>query len=371
VNPLTEAAAGRRVVLGHDWLTGMRGGERVLEHHCEAFPGAPLAVLFGDPSRVSAVIRNHPLITSRLQRFPGVMRHYRHLLPLMGPAARALRLPPGDLLLTTSHCVAKAFRKTPGMRHLCYCFTPMRYAWLFPREYLGPVRARLAAPLLAHLRRWDRETSAEVDHFVAISRHVQARIARFYGRESEVVYPPVDTDRYTPAPGVPESGCYDLIVSALAPYKRIDLAVRAYRRLPGRTLKIVGTGTETARLRALAGDNVEFLGWRGDEEVRELYRHCRLLLFPGEEDFGIVPLEAMACGRPVVAFRRGGATETVAEGVSGLFFDEQTVESLAEAVARAAATAWNPGAIRAHAEGFGVPRFLAEMAACVKRTLEQ
>lgn len=155
------------------------------------------------------------------------------------------------------------------------------------------------------------------------------------------------------------------------PYKRIDLAVRAYHRLPGRTLKIVGTGTETARLRALAGDNVEFLGWRGDEEVREIYRHCRLLLFPGEEDFGIVPLEAMACGRPVVAFRRGGATETVAEGVSGLFFDEQTVESLAEAVARAAATAWNPGAIRAHAEGFGVLRFLTEMAVCVERTLEK
>ncbi len=369
MNPLTQAAAGRRVVLGHDWLTGMRGGERVLEHHCEAFPGAPIAVIFGDPSRVSAAIRNHPLITSRLQRVPGVMRHYRYLLPFMGSAARALRLPPGDLLLSTSHCVAKSFRKPPGMRHLCYCFTPMRYAWLFPREYLGPVRARLAAPLLAHLRRWDRETSAEVDRFVAISRHVQARIARFYGRESDVVHPPVDTVRYTPAPGTPDTGSYDLIVSALVPYKRIDLAVRTYRNLPWK-LKIVGAGTETARLRALAGDNVEFLGWRSDDEVRELYRHCRLLLFPGEEDFGIVPLEAMACGRPVVAFRRGGATETVAEGLSGLFFDEQTEEALADAVARAARVAWDRRAIRTHAERFGVPRFLEEMAACVARTLE-
>jgi glycosyltransferase involved in cell wall biosynthesis len=370
MNPLSQAAAGRRVVLGHDWLTGMRGGERVLECHCEAFPDAPIVALFADLDKVSASIRDHPLIPSRLQRLPGVTRYYRCLLPFMGRAAQAIRLPPGDLLLTTSHCVAKAYRAPPGMRHLCYCFTPMRYAWLFQREYLGPVRSRLAAPLLARLRHWDRETSAGVDRFVAISRHVQERIARFYGRESDVVYPPVDTERYTPAPDAPAAGRYDLIVSALAPYKRIDLAVRAYRNLP-RTLKIVGTGTETARLRALAGDNVEFLGWRSDAEVLELYRHCRLLLFPGEEDFGIVPIEAMACGRPVVAFRRGGATETIAEGLSGLFFDEQTEASLTEAVERASQIVWNPRAIRAHAERFGVARFLAEMAACVERTLAQ
>jgi glycosyltransferase involved in cell wall biosynthesis len=371
VNPLTRAAAGRRVVLGHDWLTGMRGGERVLELHCEAFPEAPLAVLFGEPERVSAAIRNRPLVTSQMQRIPGLLRYYRYLLPLMPSASRTVRVPPGDLLLTTSHCVAKAFRKTPGMRHLCYCFTPMRYAWLFSREYLGPVRARLAEPLLAYLRHWDRKTSAGVDRFVAISHHVQDRISRFYGRESDVVYPPVDTDAFTPMPGVLRDGSYDLIVSALVPYKRVDLAVEAYRRLPGRTLKIVGAGTETAHLRALAGDNVELLGWRSDDEVRELYRNCSMLLFPGEEDFGIVPLEAMACGRPVVAFRRGGATETVAENVSGLFFDEQSVESLAEAIARAADATWNPGDIRAHAEKFGVRRFLAQMAECVERTLEQ
>ena len=369
MNPLTQAAAGRRIVLGHDWLTGMRGGERVLQCHCEAFPDAPLVALFADPSRVCETIRNRPIICSPLQRVPRVTRIYRYLLPLMGPAARALRVPAGDLLLTSSHCVAKAFRTPPGMRHLCYCFTPMRYAWLFQNEYLGPVKSVLAAPLLAHLRRWDRATSSGVDRFVAISRHVQDRIRRFYGRESDVVYPPVDTEWLTPAPGG-ATGDYDLIVSALVPYKRIDLAVQAYRR-QSRRLLIVGTGTETARLRALAGANVEFLGWRSDADVRELYRNCRLLLFPGEEDFGIVPLEAMACGRPVVAFRRGGATETVVDGITGLFFDEQRVEALEDAVARAAAVRWEPARIRTHAEAFGIGRFFDEMAACVTRTLEQ
>jgi glycosyltransferase involved in cell wall biosynthesis len=365
-NPLRAAAAGRRVVLGHDWLTGMRGGERVLEHLCEAFPEAPLVTLLAVPAAVSGIIRDRPLHCSRLQRLPGVARHYRHLLPLMPLAASTLRVPSGDLLLTTSHCVAKSFRPPSGMRHLCYCFTPMRYAWLFRREYLGPVKSLLAAPLLAALRRWDARTAARVDSFVAISRHVQERIARFYGRESDVVHPPVDTGRFSPAPAGNGAGEYDLIVSALTPYKRIDLALRAYRKLD-MPLKIVGTGTEARRLRALAGARTEFLGWRGDDELPALYRGCRLLVFPGEEDFGIVPLEAMACGRPVVAFARGGALETVREDVSGVFFREASAEALAEAVARAAARRWDRTAIRAQAERFGTARFLEEMAACVRR----
>ncbi|MDD5705560.1 MAG: glycosyltransferase, partial [Kiritimatiellae bacterium] len=279
-----------------------------------------------------------------------------------------VRVPAGDLLLTTSHCVAKSFRPAPGMRHLCYCFTPMRYAWLFQREYLGAAKALLAAPLLAALRRWDRRTSGRVHRFVAISRHVQARLRRFYGRDSDVVHPPVDTERLTPAPAG-SGGGYDLIVSALTPYKRIDLALSAYRRL-GFPLKIVGTGTEAARLRSLACGNVEFLGWRSDADVLALYRGCRLLVFPGEEDFGIVPLEAMACGKPVVALARGGALETVAEGLSGLFFAEQSAAALEDAVARAAATAWDGAVIRRHAESFGVERFFTQMAACVQRLWE-
>ena len=368
-NPLSRAAAGRRIVLGHDWLTGMRGGERVLEQFCRAFPDAPLATLLANPPSVSEAIRNREIITSFMQRIPGVARNYRKMLPIMGAAATSLRIPPGDLLLTTSSCVAHAFRPPKGMKMLCYCFTPMRYAWLFPKEYLGPVKAALAAPYFAYLRRWDRRHAQHVDRFVAISRHVQTRIRSFYGRESDVVYPPVDTDRYTPAPdGGAANGGYDLIVSALVPYKRIDLAVEAYGRL-GHPLKIVGSGSGAAKIARSAAANVEFLGWRSDEDILALYRNCRFLVFPGEEDYGLVPLEAMACGKPVVAFGRGGATETVVDGMTGLFFGEQTADALCEAVGRAEKVNWDSAAIRSRALAFGVPQFLDGMARCIHRTI--
>lgn len=369
-NPLAKAAIGRRIVLGHDWLTGMRGGERVLEQFCKTFPDAPLATLLANPMSVSEAIRDREIVTSFMQRIPGVARNYRKMLPVMGAAATSLRIPPGDLLLTTSSCVAHAFRPPKGMKMLCYCFTPMRYAWLFPKEYLGPVKAAIAAPYFAYLRRWDRRHAQHVNRFVAISRHVQERIRTFYGRESDVVYPPVDTDRCTPAPdGGEANGGYDLIVSALVPYKRLDLAVEAYGRL-GYPLKIVGTGSGAAKIARDARPNVEFLGWRSDDDVLALYRNCRLLVFPGEEDYGIVPLEAMACGKPVVAFGRGGATETVADGVSGVFFAEQTADALCEAVNQAVKTRWDRSAIRARALAFGIPQFLEGMARCVREMLE-
>ena len=368
-NPLTRAAVGRRIVLGHDWLTGMRGGERVLEQFCKAFPNAPLATLLANPSSVSEAIRDRQIVTSFMQRIPGVARNYRKMLPIMGAAATSLRIPPGDLLLTTSSCVAHAFRPPKGMKMLCYCVTPMRYAWLFPKEYLGPVKAALAAPYFAHLRRWDRRHAQHVDRFVAISRHVQERIRSFYGRESDVVYPPVDTDRCTPAPdGGEANGGYDLIVSALVPYKRIDLAVEAYRRL-GYPLKIVGTGSGAAKIAHGAAPNVEFLGWRSDDEILALYRNCRFLIFPGEEDYGLVPLEAMACGKPVIAFGRGGATETVENGTSGVFFAKQTADELCDAVARAEKIGWDRAAIRSRALSFGIPQFLDGMARCIRETL--
>ncbi len=359
---LSRAPGGGRVVLGHDWLTGMRGGERVLEHHCLAFPDAPVCTLLHVPGSVSATIATHPVRTSWLNGIPGVHSRYRSLLPLMPLAARTLRIPATDLLLTSSHCVAKSFRKPSGARHVCYCFSPMRYAWLFHREYFpGRVRRALVSPLLAWLRAWDRRTAAGVDRFVAISRAVADRIRRFYGRESDIVYPPVDVARCTPAPGGGGDGGFDLIVSALVPYKRVDLAVAAYSRR-GWPLKVVGVGGQAKALRAAAGPSVEILGWRPDSAVLELYRRCRLLVFPGEEDFGIVPLEAQACGRPVMAFGRGGALETVRDGETGVFFSEQTEESLAEAVERAARGRWDSGAIRAHALGFGPGRFLRGMA---------
>lgn len=363
---LSRAAEGRRVALGHDWLTGMRGGERVLEYHCAAFPGAPIATLVNVPGAVSGTIASHPIHASWFNRLPGVRGHYRSFLPLMPLAARTLRVPACDLLLTSSHCVAKSFRKPRGARHVCYCFSPMRYAWLFREEYFpDPVKRALAAPLLAWLRAWDRRTAAGVDRFVAISNAVADRIRRFYGRDCDVVYPPVDVSRCTPRPdGAAGEGDFDLIVSALVPYKRVDLAVRTYARR-GWRLRIVGVGGQLGALRALAGPTVELLGWLPDGDVLELYRRARLLVFPGEEDFGIVPLEAQACGLPVVAYGRGGALETVREGVSGVFFRAQTEEALAEAVERAARQRWDAAAVRANALAFGPEHFLSGLAGSV------
>lgn len=369
MNVLAEAVGGRSVVLGHDWLTGMRGGERVLELLCDAFPSAPIATLLCRPDAVSETIRRHPIATSWLNRMPGIAAHYRNWLPLMPLAARSLRVPPADVLLSCSHCVAKSFRKPPGARHLCYCFTPMRYAWTFREEYFGrnPLKGLVLGPLLAALRSWDRRAAAEVDRFVGISHHVADRIRRFYGRECDVVYPPVDVARCTPASdGTGGDGGFDLIVSALVPYKRVDLAVDAYTRR-GWPLKVVGVGGSARSLAARAGRNVEFLGWRSDADVLALYRRCRLLVFPGEEDFGIVPLEAQACGRPVVAFGRGGALETVVAGTTGIFFTEQTEEALASAVEQAAGQRWDSAAIRAQAQAFGPERFLSGLAESLAR----
>jgi len=345
-----------RVVLCHDWLTGMRGGERVLELLCDVFPDAPIVTLIHNRGAVSETINRHPITVSFLQRVPGILTHYRNYLPLFPAAINSLHAPPCDLVISTSHCVAKALRAPPGARHLCYCFTPMRYAWLFQEEYFGPNRLKraLTAPLLSTLRHWDRSSSSRVDRFVGISRHVQERIARFYGRTADVVYPPVNTDFWTPAPTHQDD--FDLIVSALVPYKRIDLAVRAYNHTR-RRLKIVGTGGECCALRALAGPTVELLGWQSDVIIRDLYRQCRLLVFPGEEDFGIVPIEAMACGKPVVAYARGGALETVVDGISGIFFKAQTAEAIAEAVQQCLIQTWDSPAIRRHAERFGHANF--------------
>ena len=346
-----------KVALCHDWLTGMRGGERCLELLCRGFPGAPVYTLIHNRAGVSEAINAHAVNTSFLQRVPGIFKHYRYFLPLFPAAIRGFGEPDCDVLVSTSHCVAKALPIKETTRHLCYCFTPMRYAWTFHDEYLGgaSLKRTLARPILAMLRDWDRKNSSNVHRFVAISEHVRERIRSFYEREADVVYPPVDTEFYTP--GGVRAGGYDLVVSALVPYKRIDLAVRAYTR-SGQPLKVIGTGTEFAKLKAMAGPNVEFLGWQTDDAVRAHYRECRMLLFPGEEDFGIVPLEAQACGAPVVAFRRGGAIETLVDNETAVFFDEQIVESMSAAIDRAASRSWDTAAIRRNAERFATQRFI-------------
>ncbi len=356
-----------KTVLVHDWLNGMRGGERCLELIGRQFPEAPIYTLLYRPEAVSDDIRAHEVRVSGLQRLPGFAGHYRWFLPLFPWAVETFRAEADvRLVLSTSHCVAKGFRAPEGAKHVCYCFTPMRYAWELQAEYFGKggLKRTLLDPFLKRRRKWDRESAGRVDRFVAISRHVQARIREHYGRESSVVYPPVATEFYTPdgASGAGAEaaarGDYDLVVSALVPYKRIDLAVEAYA-LSGRRLVVAGAGSELAALKKKAPANVEFAGRPDDAAVRELYRGCRMLVFPGEEDFGIVPVEAQACGKPVVAFGKGGLLETVREGETGVFFGEQTAEALAAAVEKAAGMRWDAGAIRANAERFSRERFLA------------
>jgi glycosyltransferase involved in cell wall biosynthesis len=358
--------AAPRIALVHDWLTGMRGGERCLEVACELFPDAPLFTLLHVPGSVSATIERRRIVTSFVQGLPGAATRYRHYLPLFPAAVRGLSLDGFDVVLSLSHCAAKAVRVPPGALHLCYCFSPMRYVWDLESDYTegaGWLTRLTLPPVAAALRRWDRRT-AGVHEFVAISRHIADRIRRVYGREASVIYPPVELDRFTP---VPKPEDYYLVVSALVPYKRVDLAVRAATRA-NRRLIVVGRGPEEARLRALAGPSVSFLGWRSDAEVAELYARCRAVLFPSVEDFGIVPLEAAAAGRPTIALGRGGALETMIGLDAGapptaVFFAEQTTDALVAALHafEAAAHRFEPAALRAHAARFDRPRFAREL----------
>jgi len=361
----TPPAARPRVALVHDWLTGMRGGERCLEVFCELFPAAPLFTLLHVPGSVSPVIERRRIVTSFVQRLPSAATRYRHYLPLFPAAVRGLDLTGHDLVISLSHCVAKAVRVPPGALHLCYCFTPMRYVWDLQDDYArdaGWLTRVAFPPLAAALRRWDRRHNNGVDEFMASSRHIADRIRRVYGREAEVIYSPVDVARFRIAEAVDD---YYLVVSALAPYKRVDLAIAAANRL-GRRLLVVGTGPEEARLRALAGPGVTFLGWRPDAEVAELYARCRAVLFPSVEDFGIVPLEAAAAGRPTIALGQGGVVEsmiglgTSAEPPTAVFFAEPTVDALVTAIAtfEAAADRFDPRALRARALEFDRPRFV-------------
>ncbi len=368
-----------KVALVHDWLTGLRGGERVLDEHARLFPDADLYTLVHVPGSTTPRIEALRIHASPLSRLPGVDRHYRLLLPLFPWAAARLHVKPGtDLVLSSSHAVAKAVRPPPGAVHLCYCFTPMRYVWDQADAYLGRgLRRALAAPLAAALRRWDRRTSGpeRVHRFVAISRTVAERIRRHYGRRAQVIHPPVDVERIRPSGAAPED--FYLLVGGFVPYKREDLVLDAFRRLD-RPLLVAGDGPRRAALEAAAPPNARFLGRVSDPELADLYARCRALVYPQEEDFGIVPVEAQAAGRPVIAYGAGGATETVVplgaeEGraPTGLFFHPQEPEALVAALQRfeASADAFVPEAIRAHAEGFSAARFRAQMRAAVDAAL--
>ena len=348
-----------KVALVHDWLTGMRGGEKVLESLCDMFPSAPIFTLVHIRGSVSAKIESHPIRTSFLQRAPMVKKYYRNYLPLYPNAIERFDLSGYDLIVSSSHCVAKGVLPSPSAYHICYCHTPMRYIWSHYDDYFGNHRTgllkRLALPpIREYLCNWDFSSNQRVDQFAANSRNVAERIRKFYGRQSQVVYPPVDVDFYTPS-GT-DRGPFYLIVSALVPYKRLEVAIEAFNR-NGKMLVIVGTGPEETRLRKLAAPNIQFSGRVEAHELRELYRKAAALLQPGEEDFGINVVEALACHCPVLAFNRGGATETLRDGETGLFFNDLSADAILSTVDKMGGMSFNKPLMRETALRFSAARF--------------
>jgi glycosyltransferase involved in cell wall biosynthesis len=360
-----------RVALVHDWLTGMRGGEKVLEAIAELHPRADIFTLVHVKGSVSPTIESRRVRSSFIQWLPAARRLYRHYLPLFPVAIEQFDLCEYDLVISISHCAAKAVIRAPGARHLCYCLTPMRYAWDQFGEYFGAARTgrvgeAVYRPIMSWLARWDAATAGRADRFVAISRYVADRIARYYARRADVVYPPVDTGFFCPDGTDP--GASALVVSALVPYKRIDLAIEACARA-GVPLRIVGDGPELPRLKQLAGPGVTFSGWIASDEIRAAYRRAGVVLLPGIEDFGIVPLEAQACGRPVVAIAEGGALETVVDGVTGALVPGRSPDAWAAAIRGTLDARLAAGPIRRHALRFSRDRFAQEIKAEVDRVL--
>ncbi len=354
-----------RVALVHDWLTGMRGGERVLEELVKLYPSADLYTLIHVPGATSPTIESLRIHTSPLSRLPGIAKRYRALLPLYPWAIKRFRLEGYDLVISTHHAVAKAIPLAPGTTHLCYCLTPMRYIWDQADAYLGTGSKRfLATPLVALLRRFDVRTSGQnVTRFVAISHAIADRIRTHYGREAQVVWPPVRVDLIQPDRRPPDD--FYLLVGGFVPYKREALAIEAFRGLD-RRLVIAGDGPGRERLQAGAPSNVEFRGRVTDTELAHLYARCRALIHPQDEDFGICAVEAQAAGRPVIAYGRGGVRDTVVpldatdgRAPTGVWFEPQGSEALRGAVRRfeSAETRFQPALIRAWAERFGPAPF--------------
>lgn len=372
-----------KVALVHDWLTGMRGGERCLEAFCELFPEADIYTLLHVRGTISETIEKHRIKTSFIERLPKSKQHYRHYLPLFPTAIASFDFTGYDLILSSSHCVAKGVRVPRGVCHIAYVFTPMRYIWdqydtYFNEETASyPVRTAMKM-VRPYLQYWDVHSNKDVYAFVAISSFVAERISRYYDRTSDIIYPPVDLERFSVSSR--DDGFY-LMVTALVPYKRVDLAIMAFNQLK-LPLKIIGGGPEEGRLKALSGPTIMFLGDQSDEDVSRAYSQCRALIFPGEEDFGIVPLEAMASGKPVIAYGRGGALETVIslDDVScggtdptGLFFFEQTPKAICDAILyfEEYKDKFDPVRIREHIRLFDKEQFKKKMRQYITKTVQR
>lgn len=359
-----------KVAIVHDWLTGVRGGERVLASICRILPNADIFTLFHFPEKIGGLVAGHRVTASRLNMLPGAGRCYRYLLPLMPGAVEEFDLSGYDLVVSSSHAVAKGARVTAGVPHICYCHSPMRYAWDNTGQYfrfgrLRHVRKALLGVLKHRLQAWDLRANRTVTQFIANSDNIRRRIEMHYSRQSAVIYPPVDTEFFTPSAAARDDGYY-LVVSALEPYKRVELAIGAAQRANVR-LVVAGTGSQLKPLRRFAGRNAEFTGRVTDEELRTLYRNCRALLFPGIEDFGIVPVEAQACGKPVIAFGQGGCVETILPGRTGVFFHEQSEQAVVAAMHTLDAIKFDPQVARQNSLRFARARFEQDFAALMAR----
>lgn len=332
-----------KIAIVHDWLTGMRGGEKCLEVFCELFPQADIFTLLYKKNSVSPVISRLPVKTSFIQHLPFSLKLYRNYLPFFPAAIESFNFKGYDFILSSSHCVAKGAKKQDGAFHLCYCYTPMRYAWSFYNDYFGNysfLKKLIVKKTINNLKKWDLETLDRVNEFVAISNTIQKRIKDIYRRESSVIYPPVDIDRFFVDKSVKREGFY-LCVSALVPYKRIDVIIEAFNKMPGEKIVIVGDGNSAKELKnKKISNNIKLLGWVSDEELLALYQKAKGFVYMAEEDFGISPIEAQAAGLPVIAYAKGGVTETVVPinvkqnntEPTGVFFNEQKAELLIEAI---------------------------------------
>jgi glycosyltransferase involved in cell wall biosynthesis len=362
------ASGAMKTAIVHYWLVGMRGGEKVVEALCRLFPEADIFTHVYDPKSISATINAHRVQTSFISRLPLAKRRYRSYLPLMPLALEQLDLRGYDLIISSESGPAKGVIPPPGALHICYCHSPMRYIWNMFHEYRSRsgTFTKLAMPALSHyIRSWDVISAARVHYFAANSRTVALRLKTYYRRDATVIYPPVDAEEFSPVPAE-EIGDFWLMVGELVAYKRPDLAIEAFNR-SGKKLVVIGGGEMLRRLRDMAGPTVTVLGPQPFATLKYYYARCRALIFPGEEDFGIVPVEAMASGRPVIAYKRGGATETVVDGLSGVFFERQTTEDLLAAVEKCEAQRFDTLRMVEHARSFGIDRFASQMKEFVMR----
>jgi glycosyltransferase involved in cell wall biosynthesis len=361
-----------KVAIIHYWLVGMRGGEKVIEALCEMYPQADIFTHVYVPEMVSDKINRHKVIPTFINSLPRASKMYKNYLPLMPLALEQLDLRGYDLVISSESGPAKGIIAPARALHVCYCHTPMRYIWNMYQDYrdsAGRVARLLMPPLTHYLRMWDVSSAARVDSFVANSATVAGRIHRYYGADSVVIHPPVDTAAFSIA-APSELGDYYLMAGELVSYKRPDLAVQAFNEMKLK-LVVIGGGEMLDEIRRLAGPTVTILGPQPFDVLKKHYAGCRALIFPGEEDFGMVPVEAMASGRPVVAFGRGGATETVAKDLSGVFFAEQTVEAISSAVRNLAGIEIDPAKIAAHASQFGRDQFFQKMRAHIDGLLAE